>query len=429
MAQTKTKGRGFSSFVNEKMTVGKGSRQLLITSQNNHHFFFHDKGVICTRKKRSLPRMLNRRTIRIKIMQSLFAFDQCKEANNQLAHDFIDETFQPDLNSMEVQNKELLKAQRKTARLLLDARFKDKEIKETDASIVKAVDQAMETYHKQVKKDQLFLGKNTVIEIQKLTDTYHQVLGLLVALAEAGASDKKTVHGYVLQQPLWQSMLNHPELKKEWIRQGGWDGKMDIVRAWFREIVKEDETYLRFIEEKTRTDEEQKAFAKYLVRKVVFGNNSINDYFDEQDIRWAEDKAIIRSLTEKTLKSYADGKLDLQKVSLDWDDDQVFIEKLFKATIELPHEYKDLIAKNTKNWEVDRLPLTDRVILEMAIAEMVNFSGIPVKVTINEYIELAKEYSTPKSRQFINGILDVISKKMKESGDIKKSGKGLLDNK
>jgi N utilization substance protein B len=251
----------------------------------------------------------------------------------------------------------------------------------------------------------------------------------LVALAEAGASDKKTVHGYVLQQPLWQSMLNHPELKKEWIRQGGWDGKMDIVRAWFREIVKEDETYLRFIEEKTHTDEEQKAFAKYLVRKVVFGNNSINDYFDEQDIRWAEDKAIIRSLTEKTLKSYADGKLDLQKVSLDWDDDQVFIEKLFKATIELPHEYKDLIAKNTKNWEVDRLPLTDRVILEMAIAEMVNFSGIPVKVTINEYIELAKEYSTPKSRQFINGILDVISKKMKESGDIKKSGKGLLDNK
>lgn len=100
--------------------------------------------------------MLNRRTIRIKIMQSLFAFDQCKEANNQLAHDFIDETFQPDLNSMEVQDKELLKAQRKAARLLLDARFKGKELKEADAIIVKTVDAAMETYQKQVRKDQLF---------------------------------------------------------------------------------------------------------------------------------------------------------------------------------------------------------------------------------------------------------------------------------
>jgi len=163
--------------------------------------------------------------------------------------------------------------------------------------------------------------------------------------------------------------------------------------------------------------------------KVIFGNNVIDDFFDEQDIRWAEDRAIIRSLAEKTLKSFSEGKLDLQKISLEWDDDQVFIEKLFKATVDLPEEYKELIAKNTKNWEVDRLPLTDRVILEMAIAEMITFQNIPIKVTINEYIELAKEYSTPKSRQFINGILDVISKKMTEAGKIKKSGRGLLDNK
>jgi N utilization substance protein B len=75
------------------------------------------------------------------------------------------------------------------------------------------------------------------------------------------------------------------------------------------------------------------------------------------------------------------------------------------------------------------LPLTDRVILEMAISELINFPNIPVKVTINEYIELAKQYSTPKSRQFINGILDVIAKELKDSGKIKKSGRGLMDNK
>jgi N utilization substance protein B len=95
----------------------------------------------------------------------------------------------------------------------------------------------------------------------------------------------------------------------------------------------------------------------------------------------------------------------------------------------LTDKHRELIASNTRNWEVERLPLTDRIILEMSIAELISFPNIPVKVTINEYIELAKNYSTPKSRQFINGILDVIAKELKDSGDIKKSGRGLIDNK
>lgn len=135
------------------------------------------------------------------------------------------------------------------------------------------------------------------------------------------------------------------------------------------------------------------------------------------------------NLADKTLKSFEDNKITIQKLSLDWEDDKDFINKLFKNTIDLDDEYKQLIAKNTKNWEVDRLPLTDRAILEMALTEMIHFPNIPVKVTINEYIELSKEYSTPKSRQFVNGILDVMSKNMKDFGAIKKSGRGLIDNK
>ena len=109
-------------------------------------------------------------------------------------------------------------------------------------------------------------------------------------------------------------------------------------------------------------------------------------------------------------------------------DDKQFIEKLYQKAANLEGKFKDLVANNTRNWEVDRLPLTDRMILEMAIAELIIFPNIPVKVSMNEYIELAKNYSTPKSRQFINGILDVIAKELKESGDVKKSGRGLIDN-
>jgi N utilization substance protein B len=137
-------------------------------------------------------------------------------------------------------------------------------------------------------------------------------------------------------------------------------------------------------------------------------------------------------MIEKTIKAYDPGekeKLTLHALSLNWDEDREFIEGLYNESVGLEPRYRDLIARNTRNWEVDRLPLTDKIILEMAIAEILNFPSIPVKVTINEYIELAKNYSTPKSRQFINGILDVIAKELKESGSVKKSGRGLIDNK
>ncbi len=399
-----------------------------------HIIFFNTFHVTCALIQTFFTRMLNRRTIRIKIMQSLFAFDQCKEANHLLSLDLLEERFSPNLNSMEVQDKELLRQQKKIAFQQFDKKFKgiekpnEKQV-EVDKSITKAVGEAMELFEKQVKKDQLYLGKNIISEIQKLTETYHNTLGLIITFAEVASGEKKSVHATFLNQPIVQALVGNEELKKELLRSAGWNNHLTQVRDWFREIVKEDKEYQKFIEEKTHDFDSQKAFLKHLLRKVILANNSINDHFEEQDIRWAEDKDIIKSLSEKTIKSFDGHKIDLQKVSLDWADDKLFIEKLFKETIGLNAQHKELISQNTKNWEVDRLPLTDRVILEMAIAEMVNFPSIPVKVTINEYIELAKEYSTPKSRQFINGILDVISKKMKESGMMKKSGRGLIDNK
>ncbi len=375
--------------------------------------------------------MLNRRTLRIKIMQTLFAFDQCKEANHTLAHDLIDERFSPNLNSMEVQDKDLLRKQKKEAIQFFDKIYKGQApSREVDEKVGKVAEEALRIYHQQVKKDQDFLGKNSVLEIERLSSLYHSVLSLLTEFAELAAAEKKVNHSNFVNH-LWITAISkNEELNKQLLRSdSGWQKNRDKVRGWFREIIKDDETYLEFIAANKTDEESQKDLIRHLVRKLILGAGPINDFFEEQDIRWAEDKVIVRSLVDKTIKSFADGKIEIQKLSLDWEDDKNFIEKLFKNTIELDEKYKQLIAKNTKNWEVDRLPLTDRLIIEMAIAEMIHFPNIPVKVTINEYIELTKEYSTPKSRQFINGILDVISKSMKESGDIKKSGRGLIDNK
>jgi N utilization substance protein B len=222
-------------------------------------------------------------------------------------------------------------------------------------------------------------------------------------------------------------------MKKELKKIGRhWGDKLDRVRVWFRDVVRQETEYLHYLDKKNPSLEDQKRFANHLFRKIILGKTVINEYFEEEVQRWAEDKEIVKGLVEKTIKSHdpeAKGSLTLHTLSVNWDDDKEFIEKLYSKGSQLEEKYKALIANNTRNWEVDRLPLTDRIILEMAIAELVIFPNIPVKVSINEYIELAKNYSTPKSRQFINGILDVMAKELKTAGDVKKSGRGLIDNK
>lgn len=393
-------------------------------------FIFNGPSVILRFQKRSLL-MLNRRTLRIKIMQSLFAFDQCREANHLLALDLIEERFQYDLNSMEVQNKELLRDQKKTAVSLFEKRYKGKETSESpDSKIEKSAVDALELFAKQVKKDQSFLSKNIIVETEKLADLYHSVLSLILEFADLAAQEKKTSHANFVNHPWVKAIRANTELTAQVLKKDrAWHSQKDLVRGWFREIVKEDSYYKEFIAASNPDEESQKQIIKHMVRKLILGAGPINDYFEDLDIRWSEDRDIIKSLTDKTIKSFADNTITLQKLSLDWEDDKNFVNKLFESTINLDVQYKQLIAQNTKNWEVDRLPLTDRIILEMALAEMIHFPNIPVKVTINEYIELSKEYSTPKSRQFINGILDVMAKTMKESGAIKKSGRGLIDNK
>ena len=366
-------------------------------------------------------------------MQSLFAFEQCKEANYQLAVDLIDQRFQPDLNSMEVQDKELLAQHRKAAKAQLHQKFVDPAATEHEnPDINKAVNDALDFYQKQVKKDFVYFSKDLIHQIERLTSIYYSVLGLVPALADAARADKKIKHDNFFNNRFVKAIAGHQELTQELLKTDiGWHNRADKVRGWFKDVLKNDDTYMKFLYVRKPDRESEKAVVKHMVRKLILAGGPISDYLEEENIRWTEDRDIIKGLVDRTLKTLQEetGQIDLQKVSLDWEDDRSFIETLFQHAARLEQRFRDLIARNTKNWEVERLPLTDRVILEMAIAELISFPNIPVKVTINEYIELTKEYSTPNSRQFINGILDVISKELATMGAVKKSGRGLIDNK
>lgn len=376
--------------------------------------------------------MLNRRILRIKAMQALYAFEQCKEANYQLCLEGIEQHFAPDLNSMEPQDKKLLDKQKKKALSLFKKHFNDlSQLPDADSEIVDLLNNQRKNYDKQVDKDLRYFKKQIVIEVEQIYSLYIQVLALLGAFADAASADKKIDHSNFTRNRWIKALKEDKILKAEFLKYSQWDKSFNEVRAWFKDLVRSNDSYLAYLDRKNPDDDAQLNILIHISRKIILAKGIIFEYFEARDLHWTEDKDAVKSLVDKTLKSFKPGEseIQLQTLSPNWEDDKAFFEKLFQLSTSLPQIFKDLIASNTKNWEVERLPLTDRVILEMAVTELLNFPNIPVKVTINEYIELSKKYSTDKSRQFINGILDVISKKLKSDGHLKKSGRGLIDNK
>ena len=368
-------------------------------------------------------------------MQSLFAFHQAREANYQLAFEFVRRRFSPDLNSMEAQDKETLARRSKLAEKALTEAYsnEDRLFQEDDQVVREVVGEALTRYDDQCARDKDTLRRSMVSEAERIYHQYIAVLSLACAFADVARADKKVSHAN-FQKNSWIRALQKSDDLKQRARKlnQSWDERTQQVKTWFRDIVRQDLEYQANLDRKDPSISEQKKFANHFLRKVLLGKNGISDHFEEEIIHWAEDKEIVRGLIEKTVKSFdpaTQDEISLHALSLNWEEDKDFVERLYNETIYLAKPYANLIANNTRNWEVDRLPLTDKIILEMAIAEILTFPNIPVKVSINEYIELAKNYSTPKSRQFINGILDVIARELSESGVVRKSGRGLIDNK
>ncbi|MFM7902515.1 MAG: transcription antitermination factor NusB, partial [Bacteroidota bacterium] len=145
---------------------------------------------------------------------------------------------------------------------------------------------------------------------------------------------------------------------------------------------------------------------------------------------WAEALELVNSMVLKTIKvAHPDkkGAYELMAEFRDEEEDREFMEKLFTETVHHDNEYEKLVSERTKNWEVERIALIDVILLKMALCEILNFPNIPVKVTINEYIDISKDYSTPKSKAFINGVIDKLVIDLRETGAVKKSGRGLIE--
>ena len=385
--------------------------------------------------------MLNRRILRIKAMQTLYSYVQCQKSNYQLAIDQIAGDFLPDLNSMEPQDPVKLAAERETATKLFKNSYKAGSVISEEPiapKVMRSVAAALNFYKVQVQKDYQFLSKGMVREAEGIFDHYLKSLQLLVEFGDLARHDmeeksrKKGVElayeAKLVDNLLVDRLRRHELFKSESIRRNV-RLDPDQLRQWYKLLVK-DQVYLDYRELAERTDEKDIEIVNHILRNFIFANEELTAFFEEEDINWTEDRTIVRSMAGKTLKALAEAEnVALHELSANWEDDRVFFEQLFQYTVEEDALSEVLIGERTQNWDINRITAVDRIILGMAISEMLHFSSIPVKVSINEYIELSKEYSTPRSYNFVNGLLNSISESLSGEGKIRKSGRGLIDNK
>ena len=180
------------------------------------------------------------------------------------------------------------------------------------------------------------------------------------------------------------------------------------------------------------SDEDHMSIIKTIFKQIVFKSEIIEKELERRDLYWPENRSVIKSIIIRTLKSYdpeSPEKFELKTITPNREEDFKFFVDLFDEVLNRNEELELLIQQKAQNWEMERIAVVDMIILKLALAEMIKFPSIPVKVTINEFIEISKLYSTPKSKQFVNGILDVMANKLSSEGVIKKSGRGLIDNK
>ena len=227
---------------------------------------------------------------------------------------------------------------------------------------------------------------------------------------------------------LIQLLENSKELRKasetskvNWVG----DENKELFKKMYLQF-REGETYFEFMNNGSDSFEDDKNFVIALFKEDIANFKLLYNHFEEKSFHWLDDIDLACAMVVKTLKTFTEnGPNNILELYKDKKDEQFFVKELLKKTISLNKESEELIDELTSNWELDRIAKMDVILMKMAVTELQVFNNIPTKVTLNEYIEISKFYSTPKSNGFINGILDKAITRLEKEGKIQKVGRGL----
>ena len=283
--------------------------------------------------------------------------------------------------------------------------------------------------------------KNLVNSIDKAYDLYLQLMGLVVDVAnyaaeriEIGRNKKLPTHAdlnpnmrFVENRVVAQ--IEQSELLNAWLqKQGlGWSSYPELVKHLYGLMIESD-YYKRYMDQPENSYRDDRTFVEDFYIETVQNNEMLEAVVEEQSIMWCDDIDFALIMVVKTLESMREKQSELPlRRKFKNEDDLIFTKELFRNTIVHFNDYVGQIEKFTTNWDIDRIAFLDNIIMACALTEIMTFESIPIKVTLDEYIEISKYYSTPGSSLFINGVLDKIVESLKAEGKIDKSGRGMIE--
>ena len=240
---------------------------------------------------------------------------------------------------------------------------------------------------------------------------------LLPTAEELYPNTKFVDNRFIAQLEMNKQLLEFSETQKK-----TWENESEFVKSLCEKIMDTD-IYKEYMASETSSYEEDRELWRKLYKRVIFNNDELDQVLEDQSLYWNDDKEIVDTFVLKTIKRFEEQNGADQELLPEFKDeeDQDFARRLFRRTILNADYYRHLISENTRNWDLDRVAFMDVIIMQIALAEILSFPNIPVSVSLNEYLEIAKLYSTPKSGSFINGTLDGIVNQLKKENKLTKN--------
>jgi len=302
--------------------------------------------------------------------------------------------------------------------------------------VMQSVYATLQSKNDNLTKEEKFLMQS----IDKMADLHALLLNLLVEVQQMASkhieiSKKKYLASSEEKNPNTKFLKNQAiKCLKESIslndylevrKLNNWKLDDEFVRVIW-DLINQSDSYKKYLSTNTTSFEEDKKFILTIFKEIVAPNDKLADYFEDQQISWVDDIPFVNTWIVKDINGLKEGKpYRLSKLYKD-EDDKEFVLKLYRKVVLNHEKYNEDIDDKTPNWDTERIADIDMILMKMALCEFLEFPSIPTKVTMNEYIEIAKDYSSQKSSYFINGVLDKILKDLNASKRVQKIGRGLL---
>lgn len=295
--------------------------------------------------------------------------------------------------------------------------------------------QIVYAYYQNGSKNLDSAEKELLFSLSKAYDLYNYLLTLMVAVTNYAqkridlaksklAPSKEELNPnmkFVENRFISQLEINNQLLEFTTNQKKTWNNNQDFIKELYEKIITSD-IYKDYMASPESSYAEDREVWRKLYKNLVFNNESLDQLLEDQSLYWNDDKEIVDTFVLKTIKKFDEKNGANQELLPEFKDeeDKEFAKRLFRRSILNADYYRHLIGENTKNWDLDRIAFMDVVIMQCALAEILSFPNIPVNVSLNEYVEIAKLYSTAKSGSFINGTLDGIVNQLKKEGKLNK---------